>query len=87
MWVHLPELSINLAMVLRVIPTPDGKIAVVQADNTTLTIDGPKADAVCQCLAALPNGNLDSWLARRVQQTPQPPPPPATPAPATPPPR
>jgi len=68
MWIHLPELSINLAMVLRVIPTPDGKIAVVQADNTTLTIDGPKADAVCQCLAAMPNGSLDSWLAKRVQQ-------------------
>jgi hypothetical protein len=72
MWVHLPELSINLAMVLRVIPAQDGKIAVVQADNTTLTIDGPKADAVCQCLAALPNGSLDSWLAKRVQQAPQP---------------
>ena len=58
MWVHLPELSINLAMVLRVIPTAEGKIQVVQADNTTLTIDGPKADAICQCLATLPNGNM-----------------------------
>ena len=78
MWIHLPELSINLAMVLRVIPTADGKIAVVQADNTTLTIDGPKADAVCQCLAAMPNGSMDSWLAKRVQQAPQ------TPAPSAP---
>ena len=67
MWVHLPELSINLAMVLRVIPTPDGKINVVQADNTTLTVDGPKADAICQCLATMPNGNMDSWLAKRIQ--------------------
>jgi hypothetical protein len=66
MWVHLPELSINLAMVLRVIPTAEGKIQVVQADNTTLTIDGPKADAICQCLATLPNGNMDSWLAQRI---------------------
>ena len=66
MWVHLPELSINLAMVLRVIPTQDGKVQVVQADNTTLTIDGPKADAVCQCLATMPNGNMDSWLAQRI---------------------
>jgi len=66
MWVHLPELSINLAMVLRVIPTQDGKVQVVQADNTTLTIDGPKAEAVCQCLATLPNGNMDSWLAQRI---------------------
>jgi hypothetical protein len=68
MWIHLPELSINLAMVLRVIPTQDGKINVVQADNTTITIDGPKAEAVCQCLAALPNGSMDSWLVKRVQQ-------------------
>ena len=68
MWVHLPEVSINLAMVLRVIPSPDGKIAVVQADNTTLTIDGPKAEAVCHCLATMPNGSMDGWLAKRVQQ-------------------
>lgn len=68
MWIHLPELSVNLAMVLRVIPTPDGKIAVVQADNTTLTIDGPKADAICHCLAAMPNGSMDSWISKRIQQ-------------------
>jgi hypothetical protein len=71
MWVHLPEVSINLATVLRVVPNPDGKIAVVQADNTTLTIDGPKAEAVCHCLATMPNGSMDGWLARRVQQTQQ----------------
>jgi len=73
MWVHLPELSINLATVLRVIPTQDGKIAVVQSDNTTLTVDGAKAEAICQCLATLPNGNMDSWLAKRVQAGQQPP--------------
>ena len=61
MWVHLPELSINLAMVLRVIPTADGKINVVQVDNTTLTIDGPKADAICQCLARIRDTRVISF--------------------------
>ena len=67
MWLHLPEMSINLAQVLRIIPSADGKIAIVQPDNITVTVDGTNAAAVCQLLSTLPAGHLDSWLALRLQ--------------------
>ena len=40
MWLHTPELSINLAQVLRIIPTEDGKLQIVQPDNITVTVEG-----------------------------------------------
>jgi len=67
MWLHLPEMSINLTQVLRIIPSADGKIAIVQPDNITVTVDGTNAAAVCQLLSTLPAGHLDSWLARKLQ--------------------
>jgi hypothetical protein len=67
MWLHLPEMSINLTQVLRIIPSADGKIAIVQPDNITVTVDGTNAAAVCQLLSTLPAGHLDSWLGRRMQ--------------------
>ena len=45
MWLHLPEMSINLAQALRVIPQADGKLQIVQPDNITVTVDGGKAKA------------------------------------------
>lgn len=66
MWLHLPEMSINLAQVLRIIPSADGKIAIVQPDNITVTVDGTNASAVCQLLSTLPAGHLDSWLGRKL---------------------
>jgi hypothetical protein len=67
MWLHLPEMSINLAQVLRIIPSADGKIAIVQPDNITVTVDGVNAAAVCQILSTQPAGHLDSWLAQKLQ--------------------
>ena len=67
MWLHLPEMSINLAQVLRIIPSADGKIAIVQPDNITVTVDGTNAAAVCALLNTQPAGHLDSWLGRRIQ--------------------
>jgi len=67
MWLHLPEMSINLAQVLRIIPSADGKIAIVQPDNITVTVEGTNGAAVCQLLSTLPAGHLDSWLGRRLQ--------------------
>jgi hypothetical protein len=66
MWLHLPEISVNLAQCLRVIPQPDGKIQIVQPDNITVTVDGVNAAAVCGLLATLPGGHLDSWLGKRI---------------------
>jgi hypothetical protein len=66
MWLHLPEMSINLAQVLRIIPSPDGKLAIVQPDNITVTVDGINAAAVAGLLATQPGGHLDSWLGKRV---------------------
>jgi hypothetical protein len=66
MWLHLPEMSINLAQVLRIIPSADGKIAIVQPDNITVTVDGTNAAAVCAILNTQPAGHLDSWLSRRL---------------------
>jgi hypothetical protein len=66
MWLHLPEMSINLAQVLRIIPSADGKIAIVQPDNITVTVDGTNAAAVCALLNTQPAGHLDSWLGRRI---------------------
>jgi hypothetical protein len=66
MWLHLPEMSINLAQVLRIIPSADGKIAIVQPDNITVTVDGTNAAAVCALLNTQPAGHLDSWLGRRL---------------------
>ena len=67
MWLHLPEMSINLAQVLRIIPSADGKIAIVQPDNITVTVEGTNAAAVCALLNTQPAGHLDSWLGRRIQ--------------------
>jgi hypothetical protein len=67
MWLHLPEMSINLAQVLRIIPSADGKISIVQPDNITVTVDGTNAAAVCALLNTQPAGHLDSWLGRRIQ--------------------
>ena len=66
MWLHLPEISVNLAQCLRVIPQQDGKIQIVQPDNITVTVDGVNAAAVCGLLATLPGGHLDSWLGKRI---------------------
>ena len=66
MWLHLPEMSINLTQVLRIIPSADGKIAIVQPDNITVTVDGTNAAAVCAILNTQPAGHLDSWLNRRL---------------------
>jgi hypothetical protein len=66
MWLHLPEMSINLAQVLRIIPSADGKLAIVQPDNITVTVDGVNAAAVSGLLATLPGGHLDSWLGKRI---------------------
>ena len=66
MWLHLPEISVNLAQCLRIIPQQDGKIQIVQPDNITVTVDGVNAAAVCGLLATLPGGHLDSWLGKRI---------------------
>src|SRR3954452_17505997 len=66
MWLHLPEISVNLAQCLRVIPQQDGKLQIVQPDNITVTVDGMNAAAVCGRLATLPGGHLDSWLGKRI---------------------
>jgi hypothetical protein len=66
MWLHLPEMSINLAQVLRIIPQADGKLQIVQPDNITVTVDGVNAAAVSGLLATQPGGHLDSWLGKRV---------------------
>jgi|tagenome__1003787_1003787.scaffolds.fasta_scaffold20592184_2 hypothetical protein len=77
MWLHLPEISVNLAQCLRVIPQQDGKLQIVQPDNITVTVDGVNAAAVCGLLATLPGGHLDSWLGKRINLNQ-----PAQPAPA-----
>ena len=59
-------MSINLTQVLRIIPSADGKIAIVQPDNITVTVDGTNAAAVCAILNTQPAGHLDSWLNRRL---------------------
>jgi len=66
MWLHLPEISVNLAQCLRIIPQQDGKLLIVQPDNITVTVDGVNAAAVCGLLATLPGGHLDSWLGKRI---------------------
>jgi len=66
MWLHLPEMSINLAQVLRIIPQPDGKLQIVQPDQITVTVDGVNAAAVAGLLATQPGGHLDSWLGKRI---------------------
>jgi hypothetical protein len=66
MWLHTPEMSINLAQVLRIIPTEDGKLQIVQPDNITITVEGVNAAAACHLLATQPAGHLNSWLGKRI---------------------
>jgi len=66
MWLHTPEMSINLAQVLRIIPMDDGKLQIVQPDNITVTVEGNNAAAVCHLLATQPAGHLNSWLGKRI---------------------
>ena len=72
MWLHTPELSINLNQVLRVIPKRDAQgnetqeLEIVQPDNITVTVSGVNAAAVCHLLATQPGGHLNSWLGKRI---------------------
>lgn len=49
MWLHMPEISVNLHQIEYVTPGPDGQI-VLHYGVHSLTVDGDKAKLVMQAL-------------------------------------